>query len=90
MAADCRSWRGHSREVDGQALHVDRGLLRRRRVGGAERLSNPMTEARMRCMAVLTLHQSWWFSFHSSYHAIWMASSFGSFDVFGSSSNPSS
>ena len=29
-------------------------------------------------------------SLNSSYHAIWIASSFGSFDIFGSSSKPSS
>src|SRR5207247_9863206 len=30
-----------------------------------------------------------WASFHSSYQAIWIASSFGSLDDFGSSLNPS-
>src|SRR5579863_5521809 len=28
--------------------------------------------------------RGYWVSFHSSYQAIWIASSFGSFDIFGS------
>src|SRR4029079_9952289 len=44
---------------------------------------------RLKFMSVETSLRPYWFSFHSSYQAIWMASSFGSFELFGSSSNPS-
>ena len=49
-----------------------------------------MSSARFRCITVETSVPSYWLSFHSSYQAIWIASSLGSFDAFASSSKPSS